>query len=239
MDMEVYALSARKKLVFLAILMALAIMVSIPSLTKALPAWWASIVPAEGMRLGLDLQGGMYLTLKVNLPRAVQNHFELSMADLKQTLHESRIGFGTTETIETNLVRVHFPDVVAAEKARKVVSEDFPNLEVFPSAQSDQDNSSLDLGLKAKEVQNIQDNSVSQSLEVIRNRIDQFGVTEPLIVRQGKDEIVVQLPGIKEVERAIDLIGRTAQLEFKLVDTDSDQQSKWAPFTSQPVKMKR
>ena len=215
-------LSAKRRLAFLAILMALAVIISVPSLTRNLPDWWAKIVPVEGMHLGLDLQGGIYLTLKVNLPRAVQNHLDLSMADLKETLHQSRIGFGATETIETNRVRMHFPDVAAAEKARKVVSEDFPNLELSPSAPLKEGDSYLDLSLKAKELQNIQDNSVAQSVEVIRNRIDQFGVTEPLIVRQGKDEIVVQLPGIKDAGRAIELIGRTAQLEFKLVDTDSD-----------------
>jgi SecD/SecF fusion protein len=202
--------------------MALAVIVSVPSLTKRLPQGWARIVPVDGMHLGLDLQGGMYLTLKVNLPRAVQNHLDLSIADLKQTLHEGRIGFGASETIETNRVRMHFPDVAAAEKARKVVSEDFPSLELIPSAPLTQDESFLDLSLKAKEIQNIQDNSVAQSVEVVRNRIDQFGVTEPFIVRQGKDEIVVQLPGIKDAGRAIELIGRTAQLEFKLVDMDSD-----------------
>ena len=215
-------LSAKRRLIFLAFLMALAIMVSIPSLTRNLPAGLAKILPGEGMRLGLDLQGGMYLTLKVNLPRAVQNHLELSIADLKQTLHESRIGFGATETIETNRVRMHFPDVTAEEKARKVVSEDFPNLDLLASPSPAQGESYFDLGLKAKELQNIRDNSVAQSVEVIRNRIDQFGVTEPVIVTQGKDEIVVQLPGIKDAGRALDLIGRTAQLEFKLVDMDSD-----------------
>src|SRR5512136_701962 len=94
MDMEVGVLSAKRRLVFLAILMAFALILSVPSLTKNLPEWWAKIVPVEGMHLGLDLQGGMYLTLKVNLPRAVQNHLDLSVADLKETLHKSRIGFG-------------------------------------------------------------------------------------------------------------------------------------------------
>jgi len=220
--LEVGVLSAKKRIAFLAALTILAIVFSIPSLTRNLPDWWTKSVPIPGMRLGLDLQGGMYLTLKVNLPRAVQNHLELSIADLKETLHESHLGFGTSEILETNRVRMHFPDVAAVEKARKLLSEEFPNLEILPSAPRTQGDSYLDLSLKAKELQNIQDNSVVQSVEVIRNRIDQFGVTEPLIARQGKDEIVVQLPGIKDAGRAIELIGRTAQLEFKLVDMDTD-----------------
>ncbi len=79
----------------------------------------------------------------------------------------------------------------------------------------------VELALKEKEIKSITENALSQSLEIIRNRIDQFGVTEPVIIRQGSDEIVVQLPGVKDPQRAMDLIGRTAQLEFKLVDTES------------------
>ena len=77
----------------------------------------------------------------------------------------------------------------------------------------------IELALKEKEIKSVTENALSQSLEIIRNRIDQFGVTEPTIVRQGSDEIVVQLPGVKDPQRAMDLIGRTAQLEFKLVDS--------------------
>ncbi|HSO71353.1 MAG TPA: protein translocase subunit SecD, partial [Thermodesulfobacteriota bacterium] len=79
----------------------------------------------------------------------------------------------------------------------------------------------VELALKEKEISSIRENALSQSLEIIRNRIDQFGVTEPVIVRQGADEMVVQLPGVKDPQRALDLIGKTAQLEFKLVDSDS------------------
>ena len=75
-------LSAKRRIAFLAVLTILAIVFSIPSLTRNSPDWWTKSVPIPGMRLGLDLQGGMYLTLKVNLPRAVQNHLELSIGDL-------------------------------------------------------------------------------------------------------------------------------------------------------------
>ncbi len=76
----------------------------------------------------------------------------------------------------------------------------------------------LSLTLKPEEVKQLQERTLSQSLEVLRNRIDQFGVTEPVLVRQGAEKIVVQLPGIQDPQRALDLIGQTAQLEFKLVD---------------------
>ena len=74
------------------------------------------------------------------------------------------------------------------------------------------------LALRPQVVTELQDNARAQSLEIIRNRIDQFGVTEPIIVPQGEDQIVVQLPGLQDPQRAIELIGQTAQLEFKLVE---------------------
>ena len=210
-----------RKFLFLGGLIALAAIFALPSVVRTLPSWWKKILPAEGMRLGLDLQGGMYLTLKVNLARAVQNHLDLSLADLRETLRRRHAEFGSTETVVPDRTRMHFPSFAAAEQARKIVAEDFPFLDASAGSLPD-GNAYLDLGVKQKEVQNIQESSVSQSLEVIRNRIDQFGVTEPVLARQGTDEIVVQLPGIKDPARAIELIGRTAQLEFKLVDTEAD-----------------
>jgi SecD/SecF fusion protein len=97
----------------------------------------------------------------------------------------------------------------------------FPNLDLRSNEKG-----VIDVGLNPKEIKNIEENAVTQSLEVIRNRIDQFGVTEPVIVRQGEDEIVLQLPGVKDPERAIELVGRTAQLEFKLVDATALQSAR-------------
>jgi SecD/SecF fusion protein len=212
---------AGKKFIFLGVLLVLAVVFSLPSVVKTLPGWWTTILPAEGMRLGLDLQGGMYLTLKVDLPRAIENQLDLSMADLRETLRRRHEEYGPAETVGPNRARMEFSSLPAAEQALRIVAEDFPFLDASAGSLSD-NKAYLDVSLKPKEVANIQESSVSQSLEVIRNRIDQFGVTEPIIARQGSDEIVVQLPGIKDPERAIKLIGRTAQLEFKLVDTEAN-----------------
>ena len=101
------------------------------------------------------------------------------------------------------------------EAVRQILKEEFPNLEIM-----EQGPGFLALGIKAGEIENIKENAVSQTLEILRNRIDQFGVEEPVIVRQGSDEIVLQLPGIRDPQRAMAIVGRTAQLEFKLVATE-------------------
>ena len=210
-----------RKFIFLAVLTLLAIFSSLPSFIKNLPNGLAKILASDGMRLGLDLQGGMSLILKVNLPQAVQTRLELNITDLKQNLKERGIALGPTESAGSNRVRLQFLNPSDSESLEKILAQEYPNL-VLLSTTRTQDAAYVDLGLNAKAVRDIEDNSVAQSVEIIRNRIDQFGVSEPVLLQQGKDEIVVQLPGIKDPERAIQLIGRTAQLEFKLVDSQAD-----------------
>ena len=175
-------------------------------------------MPAEGMRLGLDLQGGLYLILKVNLPRAIENHLDLAVSDLRDALRQIGIT-ARAQTVGNNHVRLLFNEAPAEqEKVRQIISSDFPSLTILPE-NTNAPSGSIDLGLKTNEIQSIQKNAMTQSVEIIRNRVDQFGIVEPVILRQGQDQIAVQLPGLKDPSRAVDLIGRTAQLEFKLVDS--------------------
>lgn len=203
----------RNKMIIIAVLTAAAIYFALPSLTKTQVGWWNKLMPGDGLRLGLDLQGGMNLILKVNLDRAVQTRLELSITDLRQALREKQVAIGRPEPIGANRMQMPLTDPGAVPTIRQVLKEVFPALEL--SAQTD---GYIQLGFNAQELADLKENAVTQSLEIIRNRIDQFGVTEPVIVRQGADQIVLQLPGIKDPQRAVELVGRTAQLEFKLVD---------------------
>jgi SecD/SecF fusion protein len=122
-----------------------------------------------------------------------------------------------TDSGDARKVMFTLPNVDSAGKVQKMVEDDFPNLDI--NIQSEEGSfPRVTLALKDDQVDFINKNAVNQSLEIIRNRIDQFGVAEPVIVRQGKDEIIVQLPGVKDPKRALSLIGQTAQLEFKVVD---------------------
>ncbi len=210
-----------RKFIFLVVLTILAIFFSLPSFIKHLPDGLAKILASDGMRLGLDLQGGMSLILKVNLPQAVQTRLELNITDLRQNLKERGITMGPTESRGSNHVHLQLLNPSDLGSLQKILVGEYPNLVVLSASQT-RKAASVDLGLNAKTVRDIEDNSVAQSVEIIRNRIDQFGVSEPVLLQQGKDEIVVQLPGIKDPQRAIQLIGRTAQLEFKLVDSQAD-----------------
>jgi SecD/SecF fusion protein len=206
----------RNRFILLVVLTMAAIFCAAPSLTKNLPDWWTKILPGEGMRLGLDLQGGMQLILRVNIPRVLQNQLDQSIADLRERLSKRQIGVGPPESAATGRVRLQLADPRSLDEVQQIIKDEFPELDLVA-----QGSGSLTLALKPMEIKNIEDNVVAQSLEVMRRRIDQFGVTEPVIVRQGKDEIVLQLPGIKDPQRAVELVGRTAQLEFKLVDPNA------------------
>jgi SecD/SecF fusion protein len=210
----------RWKFTFIGLLAVLSILFIIPSLTKNLPSWWSRILPAEGMRLGLDLQGGMHLILKVDVDKAVQNYLDLSQQDLRESLRKKQVPASRGEAAGHDQLSFLFPNADQLPIVRSTLKEEFPNL-ILVSTTPRPEGVQVVLSLKEKEIKTITENAITQSLEIIRNRIDQFGVTEPVIIRQGSDEIVVQLPGVKDPQRALDLIGRTAQLEFKLVDSEN------------------
>ena len=191
-----------------------------PSLYKDAPKWMSTYIAPEGLNLGLDLQGGMHLILKVDLEKAIENTLDLAASDLKEGLGEKKITAVRTNSGDPSKVIFTLPNTGVLETVKELVAEDFPNLDIDIQAEEGSF-PRIFLSLTSEEVDFIKKNAVAQSLEIIRNRIDQFGVAEPVIIRQGVDEIVVQLPGVKDPKRALSLIGQTAQLEFKLLDEEA------------------
>ncbi len=211
----------RWKVALVLFLFVLAIILVLPSFTNNLPGWYKKVIYSQGLRLGLDLQGGMNLILKVDVDQAVINALNNSARDLKEALKHRHISVVELPSPKKGEVVFSLPNKQALAEVKNLLSSEFHDLEIVSI--NDQGNfPKITLRLSPKEEKFIRDNAVEQSLEIIRNRIDQFGVTEPVIVRRGKDEIVVQLPGIKNPKRAIKLIGETAQLEFKLVDDSAN-----------------
>ncbi|NOQ45769.1 MAG: protein translocase subunit SecD [Desulfobulbaceae bacterium] len=204
------------KIGFLLTVILFSIMTLVPSFYPGAPDWWKKYLAPEGLKLGLDLQGGMHLVLRVDLEKAVQNSLDLSAADLKDGLAEKNISAVRMDSGNPHQVIFTLPNTGAVNTVNEVIKNDFPNLDIKVEAEEGSF-PRITLQLKSEEIDFIHKNAVSQSLEIIRNRIDQFGVAEPVILRQGENEIVVQLPGVKDADRAMGLIGQTAQLEFKMV----------------------
>ncbi|MBU1232661.1 MAG: protein translocase subunit SecD [Proteobacteria bacterium] len=207
--------SLKLKISALIFLVILSIITIIPSFYASTPDWWKKYMAPEGLRLGLDLQGGMHLVLQVNLDKAQEDSLELAATELKDSLKEQSISAVRTKSAP-GTVLFTLPNSSAVDTVNSVVADSFPNINVKVDAKEGSF-PKISITLKDSEIDYIRTHAVEQSLEIIRNRIDQFGVAEPVIIRQGEAEIVIQLPGIRDPKRAIDLIGKTAQLEFKRV----------------------
>ncbi len=204
----------RNRFLILAGLTLFGLICTLPSFKSDLPGWMQKIRISEGMRLGLDLQGGMHLILKVDVARAVQHQTQTALAGPAESLHKQHLLVRAPEMTAGGRIRLSLGNVEAVRSARQTLKEQFPNLEIASEGAG-----FLELSLKANDIAAFEANAVDQSLEIIRNRIDQFGVEEPVIVRQGRDQIVLQLAGVKDPERAMEIVGRTAQLEFRMVAT--------------------
>ncbi len=196
-------------------LIILSIVTIIPSFYASTPDWWKKYMAPEGLRLGLDLQGGMHLVLQVNLDKAEEDSLELAATELKDSLQEQSISAVRTKSAPGTIIFT-LPNSSAVDTVNRVVKDSFPNINVKVDAKEGSF-PKITITLQDSEIDFIRTHAVEQSLEIIRNRIDQFGVAEPVIIRQGEAEIVVQLPGVKDPKRALKLLGETAQLEFKRV----------------------
>ncbi len=201
------------KSIFVLAVILIAIIYLIPTIQSG---WW----PHKKINLGLDLQGGMHLMLEVETEKAVENNIERISQELRSFLKSERIRQTGLNVMSGNQIEVKLPDNENLSKFDALINEEFAGLET--SRNSGGDATVVNIRLPQAEGDNIKDMAVRQALETIRNRIDQFGVSEPDIRRQGENRILIQLPGVKETERAKDLIGKTALLEFKLVDEEND-----------------
>jgi preprotein translocase subunit SecD len=195
----------------------LALVYLLPTVDKQLPAWWVKFFPNETIHLGLDLQGGMHLILEVESGKAVENSAERFAQELKDDLGSEHIRFRQVERQGEDKVKLVLPRDQDWQQVARLIKDKFPLLDV-PTPDRTPDQLQVILEIKPEQVRHIEKLAVDQGLETIRNRIDQFGVSEPDIRTQGENRILIQLPGIKDPQRAIDLIGKTALLEFKLVD---------------------
>jgi preprotein translocase subunit SecD len=187
-----------------------------PTFVRNLPSWWSSILPTDRIHLGLDLQGGSHLVLEVKVDKAIENNVERSKTDLTNVFRDRGISGVSVDRVQGTQLQLKVP-AASVERVRGLLKSDFPNLSVV-NTQTSGGSTEFFLALSKEELRALRDYAVDQSLETIRNRIDQFGVSEPIIQRQGQQDILIQLPGIQDPERAKEIIGKTALLEFKLVD---------------------
>jgi preprotein translocase subunit SecD len=199
---------------------------------------WYLYPPQKSINLGLDLQGGIHLVLGVDVDKYVASQTERAAEDLKSGLE--RKGVAVKRVIREGLstIVVELANATNWNDALTVAAE----FSAFEVAQRDDKAGRFTLAMRERQVTQLRDDAVRQGLETIRNRIDQFGVAEATIARQGVDRILIQLPGVQDPDRAKALIGKTALLEFKLRDEQTPVEQALAgrlPETSEVVYQRR
>jgi len=190
----------------------------VPSVSDNIPDWWKNSI--HKVKLGLDLQGGMHLMLEVQSEKAVESYLQRTKSDVEAFLKTKGI-LVVSASREKLAIHIKYVETTDKKSVATLITERYPDLKILKNAHKE-GHGELVLALSKKRMASMERAAVDQALETIRNRIDQFGVTEPDISRQGENRILVQLPGVKNPQRAIELIGKTAMLEFKLVDEDNN-----------------
>ena len=190
------------------------LMGALPNISSV-PSWWPSSL-SNPMSLGLDLKGGIHLVLDVDVDKAVSHSVEEDIDAARQALRTEKIRYRklTANGMTLSITIKNSDNLIAAEK---VLDETFNSYTMSGPVDN-----TFTLTLKESVADETRKFAVEQSIEVIRGRIDALGTTEPVIIKQGTHRILVQIPGYEDSAHAKQLIGRTAQLEFKLVDEKGD-----------------
>ncbi|MGH7402912.1 MAG: protein translocase subunit SecD, partial [Candidatus Rokuibacteriota bacterium] len=199
----------------------LGVRIALVAVVVAISVWYL-YPPAKTINLGLDLQGGIHLVLGVVVDKAVEAQVERAGDTARAELEKKGIGVTRVERRGTSDLVIQLASPQSWDAATTTIDE---VLGVFDRKETDQADGRMVLALKPSEAASIRDLAVRQGLETIRNRVDQFGVAEPSIQQQGDNRILVQLPGVQDPARAKALIGKTALLEFKLVNERTDPET--------------
>ena len=183
---------------------------------------WLSNFGATPMKLGLDLSGGVHFLLEVDSQKAVETRMNIYAGEMRTALRKERLRYRTVPDTNPMVREVAFNDEATSEKARVLIAKEFPDLTVKTRELNGR--FLVSAGLGEQQVRDLEDYAVKQNLTTVRNRVDELGVSEPLVQRQGRKHIVVELPGVQDTAEAKRILGKTANLEFRLA----------APFDAAP-----
>ena len=175
---------------------------------------WLTDIGAGPMKLGLDLRGGVHFLLEVDMVTAVTQRLEVYVSEIKANLRKERLRYRQVETLSDGSLSVRFADEVTRDEAESLLKTTYQ--EFLISTDEEDGFFSLKVNLSEQTLREIEDYAVKQNLTTLRNRVNELGVAEPLVQRQGRNRIVVQLPGIQDAAAAKRIIGKTANLEFRL-----------------------
>lgn len=186
------------------------------NLAPATPVW-LRMLRAEPMKLGLDLRGGVHFLMEVDMDTVLGKLQEQTLDTLRSELREKGIPYAAIRKLDNNGVEVRFRDDAARDKAISYIAPRQRDLVLSANGSN-----TLKATMADARLSEAREYAVQQNITILRNRVNQLGVAEPLVQRQGSDRIVVELPGIQDTARAKEILGATATLEFRLVNTNAD-----------------
>jgi preprotein translocase subunit SecD len=189
------------------------------SQSSRMPGWMRA-VGLKPMSLGLDLRGGVYFLYEVDVAGAVKQLLASMERDYRTLLRDERIPFAGIEAEGADAVRITLRSGEDIDRAVAALREQDSNLTIDSSREGE--GGTVTVRLSPDQIKQRQDFAIQQNITTLRNRVDELGVTEPIVARQGVDRITVQLPGVNDPNEALRVLGATATLEFRLVDDQND-----------------
>jgi preprotein translocase subunit SecD len=181
---------------------------------------WMRAIGLRPMNLGLDLRGGVYFLYEVDVAGAVKQLIAGMERDYRTLLRNERIQYTGIEALGNDGVRIELKNGADADRVTTLLRQRDPNLRLEAATLGE--GGSVTIRLTPDQIRQRQDFAIQQNITTLRNRVDELGVTEPIVARQGVDRITVQLPGVQDPNEALRVLGATATLEFRLVDDQND-----------------
>ncbi|KSP99022.1 protein translocase subunit SecD [Pseudomonas aeruginosa] len=196
------------------------------NLAQTTPEWLRKL-GGSPMKLGLDLSGGVHFLLEVDMDKAVDARLKVYESEVKSLLRKERVRYRSLP-IQDRAIQLGFTDSESLDKARSLIAKDFRDFEVVPEERNGLQ--VLRVALTQAKLAEIREYSIKQNLTTVRNRVNELGVSEPLVQRQGANRIVVELPGVQDTAEAKRILGKTANLEFRLAAEPDAQKSATETF---------
>jgi len=186
------------------------------NLTPSTPDWLAS-VGGTPMKLGLDLSGGVSFLMEVNMREAVVKAQDAMVGDFRTDLRGEKIRYRSVKKVDET-VNIHFRNIEDMAAANSFLEKRYRDYLLVDNEES----LILSVSMTEQKLKEIRNYAIQQNITIIRNRVNELGVAEPLVQRQGKKHIVIELPGVQDTAKAKEILNATATIEFRLVDTEGD-----------------